>query len=338
MTKPTASLSLDLDNLWSYLKTHGDAGWEAFPTYLPRLVPLVLEWLERRGQRITFMVVGQDAAQPANREALTALAAAGHEIGNHSFHHEPWMQYEPVDKLVDELLSAEEAITVATGARPIGFRGPGFCSSPALLRALCRLDYQYDASLLPSILGPLARRYYLWTAKMDPAECRKRAELFGRWRDGLSSLCPFLWRTSAGEILEIPVSTIPVLRVPFHLSYILWLSGFSTPVALAYLRFALIMCRLRGVQPSFLLHPLDFLGREDAPELGFFPGMQLPREHKMELAGRFLDLYRRWFDVVPLGEHMRRVMEGGRPRMRTVEGAFEPEEHAVRSAAPEIKD
>ena len=24
--KPLASLSLDLDNLWSYMKTHGDAG------------------------------------------------------------------------------------------------------------------------------------------------------------------------------------------------------------------------------------------------------------------------------------------------------------------------
>jgi hypothetical protein len=26
--KPLASLSLDLDNLWSYMKTHGDPGWE----------------------------------------------------------------------------------------------------------------------------------------------------------------------------------------------------------------------------------------------------------------------------------------------------------------------
>ncbi len=31
MRKPIASLSLDLDNKWSYMKTHGDAGWESFP-------------------------------------------------------------------------------------------------------------------------------------------------------------------------------------------------------------------------------------------------------------------------------------------------------------------
>jgi hypothetical protein len=32
--KPAASISLDLDNLWSYLKTQGAPGWESFPSYL----------------------------------------------------------------------------------------------------------------------------------------------------------------------------------------------------------------------------------------------------------------------------------------------------------------
>lgn len=32
-----ASISLDLDNLWSYLKIHGDDGWRSFPSYLDRL-------------------------------------------------------------------------------------------------------------------------------------------------------------------------------------------------------------------------------------------------------------------------------------------------------------
>ena len=38
-SKTIASLSLDLDNKWSYLKTHGDPGWESFPSYLGILVP-----------------------------------------------------------------------------------------------------------------------------------------------------------------------------------------------------------------------------------------------------------------------------------------------------------
>ena len=39
MRRPIASLSLDLDNKWSYMKTHGDQGWEAFPSYLDAVVP-----------------------------------------------------------------------------------------------------------------------------------------------------------------------------------------------------------------------------------------------------------------------------------------------------------
>ena len=44
--KPTASLSLDLDNKWSYMKTHGDAGWESFPSYFDLLIPRVLRLLD----------------------------------------------------------------------------------------------------------------------------------------------------------------------------------------------------------------------------------------------------------------------------------------------------
>ncbi len=68
--KPTASLSLDLDNQWSYMKTHGDAGWEDFPSYLGVMVPRMLDFLRARGLRITVFVVGQDAALDVSRDAL----------------------------------------------------------------------------------------------------------------------------------------------------------------------------------------------------------------------------------------------------------------------------
>ena len=57
--KPIASLSLDLDNLWCYMKTHGDSGWDYFPSYLDTVVPRILEFLDERGLKITFFIVGQ---------------------------------------------------------------------------------------------------------------------------------------------------------------------------------------------------------------------------------------------------------------------------------------
>ena len=60
--KTIASLSVDLDNQWSYMKTHGDAGWEHFPGYLDLVVPRILSFVNDRDLKVTFFVVGQDAA------------------------------------------------------------------------------------------------------------------------------------------------------------------------------------------------------------------------------------------------------------------------------------
>ena len=46
-SSPLASLSLDLDNQWSYMRTHGDPGWDEFPSYFDTVVPHILGFLER---------------------------------------------------------------------------------------------------------------------------------------------------------------------------------------------------------------------------------------------------------------------------------------------------
>jgi len=312
VSKLTASLSLDLDNLWSYLKTHGDPEWQSYPTYLPEFVPVVLDWLQHNGQRITFFVVGRDASIPDNHACLRQIAQAGHEIGNHSYDHEPWMQNYDEARVLDELTRTHTEIQNVTGYCPKGFRGPGFCYSTATLQTLVKMGYEFDASILPSMLGPLARLYYFSTSSMTKEERETRSELFGKLSDGFLPLKPFRWLLPAGAVTEIPVSTIPVFRAPFHLSYILWLSRFSEALAMTYLRFGFLMCRLRGVEPSYLLHPLDFIGHDLAPQLSFFPGMDLSTERKLALANRFITLFQTQFDVVPMGEHAARLSERGR--------------------------
>ena len=183
--RPLLSLGLDLDNLWSYMKIHGDAGWESHPSYLDALVPPLLDVLRQHRLAITVFIVGQDAALDKNRAMLSAIAEAGHEIGNHSFRHEPWFHLYSRDEVEAEIRNAEESIERATGRRPVGFRGPGFSFSPDTLRTLVRRNYLYDCSSLPTFLGPLARAYYFWTAgDMSPEERRKRSQLYGTWKDG----------------------------------------------------------------------------------------------------------------------------------------------------------
>lgn len=303
MSRPLASLSLDLDNKWSYLKTHGDPGWDKFPTYLDIVVPRFLNALRERRLKITVFVVGQDAALAENRDALASLSAAGHEIGNHSFHHEPWLHlYEPA-QVEQELARAEEHIAAATGALPRGFRGPGFSLSPATLDVLVRRGYLYDASTFPTFLGPLARAYYFLTARLSDQQKQERKLLFGTLSEGLRPLKPYYWQLPAGQLLEIPVTTMPFCRAPFHVSYLLYLRQFSRAAALAYFRTALAACRMGGVSPSLLLHPLDFLGADDDGDLAFFPAMGLPAREKVQFVCEVLDLYSHGFDVVPMCEH-----------------------------------
>jgi hypothetical protein len=301
MTESLASLSLDLDNKWSYMKTHGDAGWERFPSYLDVVVPRVLEMLAQRDLAITFFVVGQDAAIEANHNALRSIAEAGHEIANHSFHHEPWLHLYDPEQLGDELTRAEESIVAATGVRTVGFRGPGYSFSPALLAELACRGYEYDASTFPTFLGPVARAYYFFRSNLSRGDREQRKLLFGKLSEGFRPLRPYHW--PGLELVEIPVTTMPVLKLPIHLSYILYLAQYSRRLALSYFSAAMSLCDRFGVEPSLLLHPLDFLGREDDGDLAFFPAMQSPAAAKLQLAGQILDRFRNGRKVVPMREH-----------------------------------
>lgn len=313
--KLTASLSLDLDNQWSYMKTHGDAGWEKLPSYLSIVVPRVLRFLEERHLKITWFIVGQDAEKAADRSVLRQITDAGHEVGNHSYHHEPWLHLYSEAEIEAELARAEEAILDVTGQRPQSFRGPGFSLSPTVLKVLVRRGYRYDGSTFPTFLGPLARMYYFATSKgFSDEEKKKRAQLFGKFSEGFRTLRPHLWSTEAGPILEIPVTTMPIFKVPIHVSYLLYLATYSRRLAHLYWSMALTLCRLTRTELSLLLHPLDFLGGDDVQTLDFFPAMKISGARKLQLVCEFFDKMTRHFDCVPMGEHARRIQQKLQPQ------------------------
>ncbi len=305
--KPTASLSLDLDNKWSYLKTHGDPAWESFPSYLDKVVPRILEMLDEFGLKITFFVVGQDAALAKNDAALAMIVRAGHELANHSFSHEPWLQRYSREQLELEFEQAEEAIRRHSDVPLSGFRGPGFSCSPTVLELLQERGYLYDCSTFPTFLGPVARAYYFLRSSFNQVEKEKRKNLFGSWLDGFQSLKPYRWESGSQSILEIPVSTMPIFRLPIHLSYLLYLSQFGDSLARAYFWSAVRLFRFTGGQPSLLLHPLDFLGEDDEPELGFFPAMNLPAKKKLNIVRGSLRILTSCYEVVAMSEHARRL-------------------------------
>ncbi|MCF7787848.1 MAG: polysaccharide deacetylase family protein [Prosthecobacter sp.] len=298
--KPAASISLDLDNLWSYLKTQGAPGWESFPCYLDQVVPRILETLDRCGQRITFFIVGQDATMESNRVVLKSIAAAGHEIANHSFMHEPWLHLYSREQIQQEIRDAENAIAAVTGQTTHGFRGPGFSTSPLVREVLSERGYAYDASSFPSALGPVARLFFFLNSRLSADEKAQRKGLYGRFSDAFGPLQPFVWENG---LVEVPVTTMPLLRLPIHTTYLMFLAQKSEWLAKVYWNTAVTLCRVRGVAPSLLLHPTDFLDVQDVPQMSFFPGMKLPAKRKISLVEHMVRSLQRYWQVGTMSEH-----------------------------------
>lgn len=306
--KLLASVSLDLDDQWSYMKVHGDEGWETFPSYLDVVVPVFLDMLDKLDIKITFFIVGQDAAIEKNHKVLRSIVERGHEVGNHSFHHESWLKTYSKEKIEAEIEKAEEAILKATGKRTNMFRGPGFSWSYDLLGVLQKRNYKFDASTLPTYISPLMRRYYFWKSKLTKEEKESRKELFGSFKEGFYPLKPYDWKLGNNQtLLEIPVTTMPVFKIPFHQSYLLYISGVSVWLMKVYLRFAIFMCRITKTQPSYLLHPLDLVGKDHVPSLAFFPGMNIKSERKLKIFEIAMGILKKNFELLPMSEFSDRL-------------------------------
>ena len=308
--KPIASISLDLDNQWSYMKIHGDEGWDKYPSYFDIFVPHVLNVLDELDLKITFFIVGKDTESEENRKYLRMITDRGHEIGNHSYHHESWLQTYSYEEIENEIVSAEKAIQDATKQKPIGFRGPGFSWSNDLLKVLESRGYQYDASTLPTFLGPLARAYYFWKSDLSKEEKRARKELFGKFSEGFRKLKPYKWDLREGKsIMEIPVTTIPIFKLPFHLSYLIFLGNMSMGLMSLYLTIAIALCKMTNTPISYLLHPLDLIGGDQITQLAFFPGMNVSSDKKVFIFKKVMKKLAKHYTLVGMNAHVDAIKE-----------------------------
>ncbi|MCB1118987.1 MAG: polysaccharide deacetylase family protein [Chlamydiia bacterium] len=280
MDRQPAYFSIDLDNLWAYLKANGDSSWNTYPTYMTTFLPHFLSLLKQHNLHITFFLVGQDAQMEQHQDLFKEIVANGHTIANHSFSHSPHFHKLSKQQLEEEILRAEESIHRATGIRTVGFRAPCFAHSKTLIDILGALNYSYDSSTLPTFIAPLARL--------------KGCQIQG-------SLTKNTFHQQQ-NIQEYPVTTLPFFRTPFHMSYLVYLYSFSPKVMRTYLKIALKLCQATKTPPNFLLHPTDFLSTQEAPQLSFFPGMTLSAEIKTSLFHEVIDTFKHNYCLKPLQE------------------------------------
>jgi hypothetical protein len=179
-------------------------------------------------------------------------------------------------EIADDLERAATAIADAVGTRPVGFRSPGYGTSRALTRVLVSQGYGYDASALPSPAAALAR---VWFGRHD-----SRPTLTARAvRDQLAELSAGMRvrGVDGGDLVEVPVTVMPYLRLPIHASHVLVLARRSPRLAARYLDAALALCERRGIGPALVIHPTDLLDSSDSPALAAFPAMRIPAARKL---------------------------------------------------------
>jgi peptidoglycan/xylan/chitin deacetylase (PgdA/CDA1 family) len=87
----------------------------------PQATPAVLETLRRFDIRATFFVTGTRVREFAGTAKM--IAADGHSIGNHAFHHKN-MIFQSTKEIVENITHGNEAVADTTGLTPTLFRPP----------------------------------------------------------------------------------------------------------------------------------------------------------------------------------------------------------------------
>jgi polysaccharide deacetylase family protein (PEP-CTERM system associated) len=204
------------------------AAWDGLPRRSSRVVPYILEALERAGVRGTFFVLGWLATK--EREAVRSIADAGHEIASHGFEHELVGRLGP-EGFRESVRRSKNILEDISGAVVKGYRAPSFSIVPGLEWAfdvLLEEGYVYDASLFPVSQHPT---YGYPSAAKDP-----------HWIDRPS-----------GRLIEFPSTTVRFMGTTLPASGGAYFRLISYRLVSAGLRQA----AARGAPGMFYLHPWE---------------------------------------------------------------------------------
>ncbi len=107
----------------------------------PANTPRLLEILDQHQVKAAFFLIGRQAAR--HRDLVQAIAARGHLVGNHTYHHAWWTNFLGGPSLEREIHRAQQVFQEILGTAPRFFRSPMGRTNPHLLGALKRLGLRF---------------------------------------------------------------------------------------------------------------------------------------------------------------------------------------------------
>jgi len=218
----TVAVSVDVESDWGG-RTDSCYGIQEGLTF-------ILTTLNEFDVKATFFISGEIVRN--NKDIICEILKSGHEIASHGFKHNIDYSKLSREELFNEISLSKELIEGEIGVKPLGFRTPQFRVNGYLFDVLSDLHFKYDSSMVRSIFPS---RYSSLSIPSEP-----------------------FFRNS---ILEIPISTMPHLKVPMGL---LWINAMGFNV------FRFLIERLKLPDTIVLyVHPFDLIVDKPKNDFGF---------------------------------------------------------------------
>jgi peptidoglycan-N-acetylglucosamine deacetylase len=262
----TANISIDFESLYHYSVTLGLDHPDRDRDY-ERIVDRFLALFAELSVPATFFIVGDDIRlKKLSPAVLRRMVDAGHELANHTMTHPHNFSRLSAAEKEAEIVGTGRLIEDATGQRVVGFRAPCLDVDEEIVDILERRGYTYESSVLPFYLKQVQTFAY-------GLMCRGRFRSTGSWLNSFAPGDPYtpeagkLHKRGTRAITEMPIATVPFVRLPFYS---------TVHFALGKKFFDLSYALLRQGRDHFTyeLHSIDLASCDDDDLRNRYPGIE----------------------------------------------------------------
>ncbi|MFV0476221.1 MAG: XrtA system polysaccharide deacetylase [Parahaliea sp.] len=180
------AMSVDVEDYYqvsAFEKVVNRDDWATMPSRVERNVDRILELFDTAGTKATFFTLGMLAER--HPDMVRRIHAQGHELASHGWSHVRVTQQQPAE-FSEDIRRTKQTLEDISGAPVLGYRAASYSIGASNLWAL----------------DELAKAGYVYSSSIVPI----KHDLYGMPE---ASRFPFL--AADERLLEIPVSTIPVL-------------------------------------------------------------------------------------------------------------------------------
>ena len=152
MTTVCNALTIDVEDYYhvsNFEKQIDRDSWSSYQSRVVNSTRYILDQLDSRNIKATFFVLGYVAQR--HPQLVADIAAAGHEIGSHSYWHRLVYQLKP-DEFREDLRQSKDTLEQIAQASVTAFRSPSFSITKKSLWALDILaeeGFKVDSSIFP---------------------------------------------------------------------------------------------------------------------------------------------------------------------------------------------